>query len=122
MRMAFLPVMALLASGAAWGQSAANVTAPVILRTQSPVVLQAAQWSSAQPLVLTAPDAQGPLRLLAPRSARHQTSGPEQIPTQWPHAKLEPIPTQWKAQVVLVGGGPARPAGASAAGAVVSPR
>lgn len=126
MRMAFLPVVALLAGGVAWGQSASGVTdlsARVI--SQAPLVVQAAQIRSAQPLALTAQN--GPVLLTLPtsRNARQQASGPEPIPTQWPHAKLEPIPTQWKAQVVLVGGASARPTGPSKlrdAGGVVTPR
>ncbi len=122
MRMAFLPVLVLLAGGVAWGQSAAGITdLSARVMPQAPLVVQAAQIRSAQPLVLTAQNGPVLLTLPASRNARQQVSGPEPIPTQWPHAKLEPIPTQWKAKVVLVGGGPARPA-IQPAGGVVTPR
>lgn len=136
MRVAFLPVVVLLAGGVAWGQAtagAATTRVQLTLRTAAPVVVPEAEPNPSQALIvnqekaLTLPleqRSQALARLAAQRAAA-QTSGLELIPTQWPHAKAEQIPTQWKAQVVLVGQAPLRPAKqppASGAGVVVAPR
>jgi hypothetical protein len=135
MRTAFLPVFILLAGGLAWGQTTGGASAQSKTRTDAPVVAPRTQLTSAPSTILklqnelTLTAAQIELtrraRLKAPQTERPAASGPEQIPTQWPHAKLEPIPTQWKAQVILVGGAAARPAEKPAgkdAGAVVRPK
>lgn len=135
MRIAFLPVVVMLAGGVAWGQATAGAaTTPVqfTLRTAAPVVVPEAEPSSAQTLVqqekalsLSLEQRGQALARLAAQRASAQTSGLELIPTQWPHTKAEQIPTQWKAQVILVGQAPLRPAKqppASGAGVVVAPR
>lgn len=92
------------------------------------MALQAAEWAEdrnlAQAQVLEAQNGRAPLTLRRNPEAT-ASSGPEPIPTQWPHAKLEPIPTQWKATVVLVGGAAARATGqqaGKAAGTRVVPK
>jgi hypothetical protein len=105
MRLAFLPVVVVLAGGVAWSQTAASEMSFTARESPAPLVLKA----------------QNALTLALVAAQRPEVSGLQPIPTQWPHAKLEPIPTQWKAKVILVGGGPARPAGMPA-GALVVPK
>lgn len=122
MRMAFLPVVIMLAGGLAWGQSAAGAMippAPATARTEAPVLALQGQSSGRRALVLQQERAltlklkqedQALARLAAQRNATAQASRSEPIPTEWPHAKAELIPTQWKAKVILVGKTPAQPA------------
>lgn len=136
MRTAFLPGLVMLAGSVAWGQAPAGATAAPVEptpQTNAPVLVLQAQRSSSRTLMLNPENAltlqleqrgQALARLAAQREAA-QASLLEPIPTQWPHAKAEQIPTQWKVQVVLVGGTPAPPAkqpAGTAAGAVVTPR
>jgi hypothetical protein len=138
MRMAFLPGLVMLAGGMAWGQTATSALPPPVQaaeRTEAPVVVLQAQHRSSEALVLKQEKALtlaleqkglALVQLKAERNQRPETSQPEPIPTQWPHAKAELIPTQWpKVRIELVGGGPARaakPSAESTGAAVVVPR